>query len=405
MSGVSPAPHTFRRALASTAIVLLSILSFTTSGAQEDVDQLDALKAEREQIQAAAAAAALDINAATASFDEVAAALDAINGLVDLHSARLADAEQAVATADSLVRIAEAREAEIASEVDAIGVNISDLALTSFTGENGASGDGFLAWLLSDDPSETARRQSLLEFQTGSLADGLDRMRALRAEAEAVSDQRRAAAETAALGRAEADVRLRELDEAKEAQMLLSTVAATRLEARLAEADHIAERDAQKAAEIQRQEEVIADRIRLEAIARSPRPDVPLPSEIINVQGINVHESIAIDLDRLLSAARADGINLGGWGYRSSDKQVDLRRRHCGSSDYEIWDMPAFACSPPTARPGRSMHERGLAVDFTYNGASMTMQSNPGFQWLDAHAREYGFVNLPSEPWHWSNSG
>ena len=163
--------------------------------------------------------------------------------------------------------------------------------------------------------------------------------------------------------------------------------------------------DAQKAAEIQRQEEVIADRIRLEAIARSPRPDVPLPSEIINVQGINVHESIAIDLDRLLNAARADGINLGGWGYRSSDKQVDLRRLHCGSSDYEIWDMPAFACSPPTARPGRSMHERGLAVDFTYNGASMTMQSNPGFQWLDAHAREYGFVNLPSEPWHWSNSG
>ena len=405
MSGVSPAPHTFRRALASTAIVLLSILSFTTSGAQEDVDQLDALKAEREQIQAAAAAAALDINAATASFDEVAAALDAINGLVDLHSARLADAEQAVATAESLVRIAESREAEIASAVDEIGVNISDLAVTSFTGENGASGDGFLAWLLSDDPSETARRQSLLEFQTGSLADGLDRMRALRAEAEGVSDQRRAAAEAAALGRAEADERVRELDEAKEAQILVTTVAATRLEARLAEADHIAERDAQKAAEIRRQEEVIADRIRLEAIARSPRPDVPLPSEIINVQGINVHESIAIDLDRLLSAARADGINLGGWGYRSSDKQVDLRRLHCGSSDYEIWDMPAFACSPPTARPGRSMHERGLAVDFTYNGASMTVQSGAGFQWLDAHAREYGFVNLPSEPWHWSNSG
>jgi len=381
------------------------MLSFTSGGAQEDVEQLDALKAERERIQAEAAAVALGVNAATASFDEVAAALDALNGLVDLHSARLADAEQAVAAAESLVRIAEAREAEIASEIDAIGVDISDLALTTFTGENGASGDGFLAWLLSDDPSETARRRSLLEFRTGSLADGLDRMRALRAEAEGVSGRRRTAAETAALGRAEADARLRELDEAKEAQIVLTTVAATRLEARLAEADHLAERDAQKAAEIHRQEEVIADRIRLEAIALSPRPDVPLPSEIMNVQGINVHESIAVDLDRLLNSARADGINLGGWGYRSSDKQVDLRRLHCGSSEYEIWDMPAFACSPPTARPGRSMHERGLAVDFTYNGASMTLRLNPGFQWLEAHAREFGFVNLPSEPWHWSNGG
>jgi hypothetical protein len=25
--------------------------------------------------------------------------------------------------------------------------------------------------------------------------------------------------------------------------------------------------------------------------------------------------------------------------------------------------------------------------------------------WLQAHADEYGFVNLPSEPWHWSVNG
>ena len=42
-----------------------------------------------------------------------------------------------------------------------------------------------------------------------------------------------------------------------------------------------------------------------------------------------------------------------------------VRRANCGSSNYAIYQMPASACSPPTARPGTSMHEQGLAIDFT----------------------------------------
>lgn len=59
---------------------------------------------------------------------------------------------------------------------------------------------------------------------------------------------------------------------------------------------------------------------------------------------------------------------------------------------------------PPTARPGQSMHERGLAVDFTSGGGTLT-RGSAAFAWMKANAGQYGFYNLPSEPWHWSTNG
>ena len=50
------------------------------------------------------------------------------------------------------------------------------------------------------------------------------------------------------------------------------------------------------------------------------------------------------------------------------------------------------------------MHERGLAVDFTQNGQTISRGSS-AFAWLSAHASSYGFYNLPSEAWHWSVNG
>jgi LAS superfamily LD-carboxypeptidase LdcB len=78
---------------------------------------------------------------------------------------------------------------------------------------------------------------------------------------------------------------------------------------------------------------------------------------------------------------------------------------HCGTSYYAIYQMPASQCHPPTAPPGTSMHEQGLAVDFTWNGSVISSHSSAAYQWLDAHANAYGFYNLPSEPWHWSTNG
>jgi LAS superfamily LD-carboxypeptidase LdcB len=130
-----------------------------------------------------------------------------------------------------------------------------------------------------------------------------------------------------------------------------------------------------------------------------------LPEDIVSVQGLRVHESIAHDVGLLLDAAEADDIDLDGYGYRTNTQQIALRRRHCGSSDYEIYEKPPSECSPPTARPGSSRHQAGLAIDFTYRGRIITSRSSPAFEWLDDNAGRFGLRNLPSEPWHWSVDG
>ncbi len=129
------------------------------------------------------------------------------------------------------------------------------------------------------------------------------------------------------------------------------------------------------------------------------------PSQVVSVRGIRVHRSIADNIAALLDRAEADGVTLSGWGWRDNRTQIRLRRQHCGTSEYAVYRMPSSQCRPPTARPGRSQHERGLAIDFTYNGGSISSRRNPGFRWLDANAASFGLKNLASEPWHWSTTG
>jgi hypothetical protein len=126
---------------------------------------------------------------------------------------------------------------------------------------------------------------------------------------------------------------------------------------------------------------------------------------LVDVRGITVHRAIAGQLELMLAAAEADGVRLGGGGFRTHTQQIELRRAHCGDDPHSIFERPAGECSPPTARPGNSMHEIGLAIDFTYNGVSIDSRTNPGFRWLAENAHLYGFFNLPSEPWHWSVNG
>ena len=130
------------------------------------------------------------------------------------------------------------------------------------------------------------------------------------------------------------------------------------------------------------------------------RRDVPL----VTVQGFRIHGALAGSLADLLAAAEADGIELRGKAYRSTKRQIELRRAHCGPTEYDIFEKPAGACSPPTAKPNRSLHESGLAVDFTHGDQSITSRRSPAYRWLAANAAAYGFFNLASEPWHWSAS-
>ena len=126
---------------------------------------------------------------------------------------------------------------------------------------------------------------------------------------------------------------------------------------------------------------------------------------VTSVGGITVNVAIASQIRGLLDAATAAGLNLRGGGYRSSAAQVATRRANCGSSYYDIYQKPASQCSPPTAIPGRSMHEQGRAIDFTSGGVLITSGSDPAFVWLSRNASRFGMYNLPSERWHWSTNG
>jgi hypothetical protein len=255
----------------------------------------------------------------------------------------------------------------------------------------------------------------------------------LRAATEKLTDRRQSAQRAQAMATEQQDVATRELalaeHRAAEQQSVLSEIE-SRIDHALAEADALAQIDQALSAEIAASQAELArqaDLARRRAAAAaphgtspgggpvrslSPAPGAPAglprpqgPLALARVEGIVVAASIAEDLARLLAHARSDGFELSGSGFRDAAAQVEVRRRNCGPSDYEIWEMPASQCSPPSARPGRSMHEQGLAVDFTWQGAIINSRSSPAFQWLAANAATYGLYNLPSEPWHWSTNG
>jgi hypothetical protein len=116
-----------------------------------------------------------------------------------------------------------------------------------------------------------------------------------------------------------------------------------------------------------------------EPAPESSRPYEGTPGNVplATVEGITVHAQIASQVAGLVQAARADGFSLSGGGFRSPQRQIELRRQNCGSSN----------------------HELGLAVDFSCNGALIRSRSTSCFAWMAANAPAFRLQNLPSEPW------
>lgn len=136
--------------------------------------------------------------------------------------------------------------------------------------------------------------------------------------------------------------------------------------------------------------------------------------ESLSVVGIySANQSTTTLMHRCLKGSIASMLNtynsrvsaankIGGWGWRSQAKQIELRKKHCGLSNYDIWEKAADECDPDTARPGYSSHQDGLAIDFYCFGDTLSRNNCNGFfNWLDCNAAQYGLINLPSEPWHW----
>jgi D-alanyl-D-alanine carboxypeptidase/Type IV secretion system pilin len=128
-------------------------------------------------------------------------------------------------------------------------------------------------------------------------------------------------------------------------------------------------------------------------------------SGLVTIQGsYQLCSTVADNMKKLISAASSNGINLTlSSAFRDKSRQIALRRKNCGPTDYDIYQKPSRECTPQTAIPGTSNHERGLAVDF----ADMQSQ-NSNYQWLVENAGKYGFKNdiaSTKEPWHWSTNG
>jgi hypothetical protein len=142
----------------------------------------------------------------------------------------------------------------------------------------------------------------------------------------------------------------------------------------------------------------------LQTIADGP----PVPeSDTVEVpelsEGARVHKALAPTIVQMLNDAKAAGINMGGSGWRDTERQKELRIIN-GCPDVD--KSPPSSCDTETAIPGSSMHERGVALDLNCNsGSAFAFRGTPCEAWMKQNASKYGLINLPSEAWHWSVTG
>ena len=395
--------------------------------------QVSQLRKERDVFQKEVLDQARIVDTATAEVAEVEQALADLDLLVAEQRDDLTSAEQALEGAVLSVSAAEQKSAELDAQQTALNDQVNDLALQTYIGRD-STVEGSFGLARTGDFYKAARVQTLIGAAFGDINNTSDQLRALQIDTQVATKALNEAVVQRELLRGEAEIQLDQLLEAVGLQAQIVFEAENRLEARLYEAAALAELDAEMAKKIETEQNTLAkvvqaekakraeeERLRREAerkrreaeearqrrllgIADAPTSISFDKSELTTVWGIQVHESIADKLLALLEAASRDGIRLGGGGYRSSQSQINLRRAHCGTSNWAIYSKPSYQCRPPTARPGASMHERGLAIDFTQNGRALWSNTS-GYRWLKQNASKYGFRNLPSEPWHWSTNG
>jgi LAS superfamily LD-carboxypeptidase LdcB len=390
------------RTIATALLVVLPVLVAAPAGADPSLDQL---KAQRADVLQKKAAAAAKVDALKANDAQVNASLDTLQADVSAQSAAMQRADKAAQAARAAASDARNALAAADAEVAAASTALKAAAVAAYA--QGPSRD-LPSGAPDGDVNDTIRAQAYGDLATGARTDALDALGAAQKDRAAAERRLKNASQIADRQLAAAQARLASLNAARAQQLSYADQVAARLDQQLSEAAALQNVDAGLANQITQREAAIAARL----AAAAPRGGSGGPvtvvgdGDIVSVRGIQVAKAIADNLARMLSAADGAGLTLGGGGYRSSSEQVALRRAHCGSSSYAIYQAPASSCHPPTARPGSSMHERGLAIDFTCNGGgTIGSHSSPCWQWLNAHAASYGFYNLPSEAWHWSTNG
>ncbi len=426
-----PTPQRWRRAVrrsaAAVATGLLALTLVPSTAWGDDPSGLDGLRVQREQVRARQAEQASQVDALRADAADAEAALGALNRQVNAQQDRVEEAERAVTRAESDQRAAEEAQARAAAELERVRGELRTSAVEAYIDQGSTRPPSAMG---VRNVNDAMNKRTLIALKANERADLIETFRSVQEDLEL---QRAAAATAAAAARdrrGEVTARMRELRGAVNEQREFAAQLEARVDRALGEAEALAAVDSRLASEIGAKEAELARALAEQRAAEAARaerrvaaggealitadgadddgsgepPSIVGAGEIVTVGGISVHRSIAANVQALLAAAAADGISLSGGGYRDSSQQVALRRRNCGTSDEAVYRASPSSCRPPTARPGSSMHERGLAIDFKEGGSALT-RSSAGFRWLQANAGRFGLRNLPSEPWHWSTTG
>ena len=388
-------------------LLVLAVVGLAQSPAE--AGRHDDPRQRREEVRQRRAAVADQVDALRAEDARVQAALDALRINLSTQEALLMDAQSGARRAIQELEAAQTAEAQALASIADLQARYRRLAVDAYIGRGLSEVRSVFG--AASDLGEAARSLELVDVVFDSAADLGDRLRAAQEDvalARAAAERASAAASTR---EAEVSARVVQVREARDQHMAFAGDVAGRIEARLAEAAGLAALDQELSAEMIRRQQLLEakNRAALAEAARLRRPSAsaasaaaaPTNSELRSVRGIQVHSSIAENLERLFAAADADGVGLAGGGYRNRSQQQSLREANCPDPQ----NSPAAACSPPTARPGYSMHERGLAVDFTFQGRLIRSRSSAAFRWLAKNASRFSLYNLPSEPWHWSSNG
>lgn len=404
-------------AIMTPIALLMVVVTLTGSTVSVGADLAEA-RNRRTAVRAQQAKVASQVDALEADQDSVMAALAALEENVRGQQAAMVEARRSAESSRIEAEQAEADAARTAREIDRIRARVAAYAVSAYVSP---PSEELLRAFESSTAQQDASRRAFLDLRSGNDADAIDQLRAAKRRLEdqlARANDARAKAEAQL---AVAESTLRSLTAAQSEQGAFAEQVRVRLDERLSDAMYLSRLDADFGAQIAAEEARLADAVSDVPVTppggggtggggtggggtTPPPPVTPRPS-LSTVGGITVASSIAEQLRQLLAAASSAGIRLTGYGYRDINAQIQLRRQNCGTSDYAVWYAPADSCRPPTARPGYSMHERGLAIDFQANGSFINSRSNPGYIWLAANAGRFGFINLPSEPWHWSTSG
>lgn len=370
-------------------------------------------RSKRDKVRRERAAAAARLDALRANAEDVDRAIEDLRANTRTRESELEAAQGAELQANRNVAGAQAEVDAVMARIGTLSSATKKAAIMAFT--SGGESELF-ASMLTGGSSDAPVLDLYYNLAVGDLQSALDDLEVAQSQLERAKAKADRAARAATKRREDVEQKLTELGSALAQQQQLGQSIEDRFDTALAEAEGLADLDADLSRQVASRERAIVARARAAGIkgatvdkkGKIKVPVIPTSQNgLVRVNGVLMDRSIGDAFARLVALAAADGINLTGGGYRSAQAQINLRRGNCGPTDYDIWIRPPSECSPPAARPGRSLHEKGLAIDVRCNGRLISRYSDPCFAWMAEHAPRVGLHNdvTHREAWHWSING